>query len=259
MAQFTRYIGVDYSGAETAESSLKGLRVFMVTGSGDPVEVPTTHPARKYWDRRSLAEWIAARLSEDTPTAIGIDHGFSFPEAYFERHGLDRSWPAFLDDFCRHWPTDQPHTYVDFVRDGIAGAGALRSGNSTWRRLAERRAGGAKSVFHFDVPGSVAKSTHAGLPWLAYLRGFCLNAHFWPFDGWDVPAGRSLVVEVYPALWSRDYDPGDRTGDQHDAHVIARRLAEADRDGRLAEWLAPSLTAAERRVARYEGWILGVE
>jgi hypothetical protein len=29
---------------------------------------------------------------------------------------------------------------------------------------------GAKSVFHFDVPGSVAKSTHAGLPWLKYLR-----------------------------------------------------------------------------------------
>ena len=28
----------------------------------------------------------------------------------------------------------------------------------------------AKSVFHFDVQVSVAKSTHAGLPWLRYLR-----------------------------------------------------------------------------------------
>jgi hypothetical protein len=35
--------------------------------------------------------------------------------------------------------------------------------------LTEIRAGAAKSVFHFDVPGSVAKSTHAGLPWLRYL------------------------------------------------------------------------------------------
>lgn len=28
MPQFELYIGVDYSGAETAESSLKGLRVY---------------------------------------------------------------------------------------------------------------------------------------------------------------------------------------------------------------------------------------
>ena len=27
MAQFERYIGIDYSGAETAESSCRGLRV----------------------------------------------------------------------------------------------------------------------------------------------------------------------------------------------------------------------------------------
>jgi hypothetical protein len=37
-------------------------------------------------------------------------------------------------------------------------------GNARWRRLTEERAGGAKSVFHFDVQGSVAKSTHAGIP-----------------------------------------------------------------------------------------------
>jgi hypothetical protein len=61
------------------------------------------------------------------------------------------------------------HVYVDFVRDGLHGNGADRSGNTRWRRLTEERAG-AKSVFHFDVPGSVAKSTHAGLPWLKYLR-----------------------------------------------------------------------------------------
>ena len=36
--------------------------------------------------------------------------------------------------------------------------------------LTEIRAGAAKSVFHFDVPGSVAKSTHAGLSWLRYIR-----------------------------------------------------------------------------------------
>ena len=32
----------------------------------------------------------------------------------------------------------------------------------------------------------MAKSTHAGLPWLRYLRRECKrNIHFWPFDGSD--------------------------------------------------------------------------
>ena len=39
----------------------------------------------------------------------------------------------------------------------------------------------------FHVPGSVAKSTHAGLPWLRYLRQqMGTRVHFWPFDGWVI-------------------------------------------------------------------------
>jgi hypothetical protein len=87
------------------------------------------------------------RLAEDAPTLVGIDHGFSFPLCYFEVHGLLPDWPAFLDDFQRHWPTDEDHTYVDFVRDGLRGSGAARMGNARWRRLTEERAGAAKSSF----------------------------------------------------------------------------------------------------------------
>ena len=57
---------------------------------------------------------------------IGIDHGFSFPLRYFETLGLLPDWARFLDDFQRHWPTDEDHIYVEFVRDGIAGNGAAR-------------------------------------------------------------------------------------------------------------------------------------
>lgn len=64
-------------------------------------------------------------------------------------------------------------------------------------------------VFHFDVQGSVAKSTHSGLPWLLYLRRqLASNIHFWPFDGWEIPAGKSAIVEVYPTLWSRIHPRG---------------------------------------------------
>jgi len=111
------------------------------------------------------------RLHHEKPaTLVGIDHGFSFPLRYFEAHGLKPDWPAFLDDFQRHWPTDDDHTYVDFVREGVCGNGAARMGNARWRRLTEERTGSAKSVFHFDVQGSVAKSTHAGIPWLRFIR-----------------------------------------------------------------------------------------
>ena len=161
---FTRYIGIDYSGAQTPESSLKGLRVYCADGAAAAQEVAPPPSPRKYWTRRGIAEWLADSLSEDVPTIVGIDHGFSFPLRYFEVHQLEPDWPKFLEDFQRHWPTDAEHTYVDFVRDGLAGNGAARAGNTRWRRMTEQRAGcSAKSVFHFDVQGSVAKSTHAGI------------------------------------------------------------------------------------------------
>ena len=51
-------------------------------------------------------------------TLVGIDHGFSFPLAYFDRNGLPQDWPKFLVDFQKHWPTDEPRAYIDFIRDG---------------------------------------------------------------------------------------------------------------------------------------------
>ena len=259
MPAFVRTIGIDYSGAETPTASLKGLRVYLAEVGELPVEVPPPPSPRKYWTRRGIAEWLVERLAEDTPTLVGIDHGFSFPLRYFEVHRLLPEWPAFLDDFQRHWPTDQDHTYVDFVRDGSVGNGAARTGNARWRRLTEERAGGAKSVFHFDVQGQVAKSTHAGIPWLRFIRQrLGGSVHFWPFDGWDIPAGRSAIAEVYPALWSRGVANEGRTSDQHDAFSTAAWLSCVDRDGTLASFLKPDLTSPERAVAQVEGWILGV-
>lgn len=75
--RFSRYIGIDYSGAETPDSSLKGLRVYETSRDSMPVEVEPPPSPRKYWTRRGLAEWLAKRLSVDVPTIVGIDHGFS--------------------------------------------------------------------------------------------------------------------------------------------------------------------------------------
>ena len=130
--------------------------------------------------------------------------------------------------------------------------------NSRWRRLVEVRTR-AKSVFHFDVPGSVAKSTHAGLPWLHFLRSrVTAPLHFWPYEGWQPSMGHSLLTEIYPSLWSKLYPHQNRTPDQHDAYVASRWLQETDQKGELPPYLHPELTLEEEQIARFEGWILGV-
>jgi hypothetical protein len=231
MQQFKRYIGIDYSGAETAESSLKGLRVYLAQADGEPQEVLPPPSPRKYWTRRGIAEWLQAVLAQDVPTLVGIDHGFSFPLRYFEVHQLLPDWSTFLEDFQEHWPTDEPHTYVDFVRDGVVGKGEARMGDPRWRRICEQRCR-AKSVFHFDVQGQVAKSTHAGIPWLRFLRHrLGEEVHFWPFDGWDIVSGHSAMVEAYPSLYKRSFASGERTSDQQDAYAIAAWFQQADLDG----------------------------
>lgn len=259
MTQFARYLGIDYSGAETPTSSLKGLRVYAATPTQAPVEILPPPSPRKYWTRRGLAEWLRDELRVGPPTLVGLDHAFSFPLRYFEAHLIPPDWPAFLDDFQHHWPTDDEHTYIDFIRDGLRGNGAARGGDSHWRRLTELRSRTAKSVFQFDVQGSVAKSTHAGIPWLRFLRReLGPRLHFWPFDGWTPPAGVSVIAEVYPALWSRSFPPDDRNAHQHDAYSVARWMQQTDAAGLLSESFKPTLLPGERTLAQVEGWILGL-
>lgn len=256
MPAFERYIGVDYAGAATADTRLPGLRVFVAEMDAAPHEVRPHTDARRHWTRRDLARWLTATLSAGPPTAAGIDHGFSFPLRYFQQYGLPRDWTDFLREFAERCPARAAGTTIESLR------AQLPHGDARWRRIAELRAG-AKSVFHFDVPGSVAKSTHAGLPWLYQLReDLGGRVNFWPFDGWQIPCGRSFIAEAYPALYGKRDEIGAALNglsqDQRDARAIAAWLSQADLSGELTQVLAPPLSAAEKDAARLEGWILGV-
>ena len=253
--RFRRHIGIDYSGAQAPESRLKALQVYAAAGEQAPVRAKPPAAGVKNWSRLEIAQYCQQVLESDTPSIIGIDHGFSFPMRYMQRHGIT-SWGDFLRDFTRHWPTAQPHTRVDDLRDNNT-----RTGNSTELRLCEQWTATAKSVFLFDVQGSVAKSTHAGLPWLLWLREMRQEGsrfHFWPFDGFEVPAGSSVIAEAYPALYKRRFPKKGRSADEHDAWSIAAWLQAVDRRGSLGRYFEPPLTRQERKQAELEGWILGV-
>jgi hypothetical protein len=274
---FEVFIGIDYSGAETPTSRRKESQVYAAKPGGMPEQVKTPAIAAylatgsnnrqstpRYWTRAEIALWLIGLATQGVPYIAGIDHGFSFPESYFKRYGL-KSWPQFLDDFARHWPTDRDHVYVDSVRDGaLASRGEApppgsRVGKSSEFRLCERWTSSAKSVFQFDVPGSVAKSTHAGIPWLRRIRDEVGDGvHFWPFDGWQPLAGKSVIAEVYPSIFRNRYPKERRTPDEQDAYATARWISESAARGALDRYFSPPLTLDERQVAELEGWILGV-
>ena len=131
-----------------------------------------------------MAEWLIAQAKTTTPFIAGLGFSFSLFHSYFQRYDLS-SWDAFLEDFVKHWPTDKDAATVEQLRKGNA-----RNGTTDEFRNTERWTSSAKSNFQFDVQGQVAKSTHAGIPWLYRIRKAVGNkAHFWPFDGWSVRRG----------------------------------------------------------------------
>ncbi len=258
MKAFDTYIGIDYSGAGKPSERTSGLQVYRATQATAPARQGSPRGDGTWnWNRKEIGEWLLEQLaSAETPAIVGIDHAFSFPETYMLHYRLT-TWDAFLAHMEKPWPTRTQK--VSAVR-----AQGLSDWTSLDLRLTDRWTSSAKSVFRFDVEGTVANSTHAGIPWLHEIRKALPEVHFWPFDGFDVPAGRSVVAEVYPSIVSRryprrsDYKSNASSPHEHDAMAVCSWLRDCDAAGFLERYFAPPLTAAEVRVARLEGWILGV-
>ena len=259
MRQFERTIGIDYSGRQTADKRLKQLQVYETWKNSEPDKVRPPEEPGYNWTRRILADWLKEELKDSPPTIVGIDHAFSFPQIYFETHEIPFCWVSFLGDFCKHWPTHLKDVVPYHLNKNGGEKVDRRRGRTKWYRRTEMH-NDAKSVFHFNVPGQVAMSTHAGLPFLWELRKYLLElkVHFWPFDGWEVPSGQSCLVEAYPSLYCNHYPKeGTYSEDERDAYATAKWMQAADQDGNLKELLNPDLPDSVRTAAHYEGWILG--
>lgn len=266
---FDCFIGIGYTGAQTPSTRLKGLQIYAA--------LPATRGARRWdcptsdggsqpvnWNRREVAERLRDEVFRGTRFLAGIDHGFSLPVSHFGRHQLN-GWPAFLSHFLAQWPTHQAREGVDGVRrrlmrqklDGWMPEPREADGDAL--RLTERWTDSARSVFLCNVQSFTAKATYAGIPWLKWLRDEVGDRlHFWPFDGWHLPAGRSVIAEVHPSIYRRRYPREQREPYEHDAYATARWMADMAARGALEAYFEPPLTPMERDVAELEGWMLGV-
>jgi hypothetical protein len=229
--------------------------VFKAALDSDPQRVKSPAGKKFNWTRKEIAFWCLEQITNDDPVIIGIDHGFSFPMNYMARYRI-ADWDQFLEDFQKHWPTDQDTSSVESLRHGNK-----RQGKHTEFRLTEKWTSSAQSVFKLDGAGTVGKSTHCGIPWLRFIRRNVDPAkrpHFWPFDGFEIAPHKSVIVEIFPSIFRRRYPKQHRTTDEHDAMCVAQWLKDMDTRGHLGNYFNPPLTDEERRVAKLEGWILGV-
>lgn len=258
MTKFERFIGIDYSGAGEVDETCSGLAVFEAEPTGNPRRVENAiHPRRTNWSRRELAEWLVDTLRKPPVSLVGLDHAFAPPPG---DDGEGRDWDEILQTRTERWRTHERS--VDTAKSDWEQE-AKRVGGSAYR-LTEQWTSSAKSVWD-GRPNGVLHSTVAGIPWLyAMRRDLRESVHFWPFDGLTPPAGRSVIVEVYPALfWRRYKEEIEAAGiakrpHQRDAWAVARWMQDMSARGALDSYLSPPLTAKEEEQAKVEGWILGV-
>lgn len=249
--EFAGWVGIDYSGAGHPQSPQRGLRVFVAHPAGPPQEMAGPEAAGR-WSRQALFSWLRRLADAGAPFLIGVDHALGVPWEWAQSQGLG-DWDAVLRHVSRSWPADR-YPLADLrVKKPFP---AVAEGY----RLCDRWAAGAKSVFHFDVPGSVAGSTFAGLPWVARLRQVAGHRiHFWPFDGWVPAPGKTVLAEIYPSLWRRRFaTPRDLDADQRDAWTVAAWMRWAATGDHLIRYWQPPLNDEEKARAAVEGWILGV-
>ena len=253
--EFNNYIGIDYSGAKTSLSRLAQLQIYAANPESNPRRINPPEKGCKNWCRKELTLHLKETLKSKKTTIIGIDHGLSFPYNFFKKNNL-RNWDLMIAFVSKTWKTSHDYITVEDARKVVGSPG-----QATDYRLTEKWMPAAKSVFHFDVQGSVAKSTHAGIPWIyeiiqdAEIRN---QTHFWPFDGFEIQPDKNVVAEIFPSLFRRRYDKGKRSDDQHDAFVVSAWLRDMDKRGLLNYYFNPMLSDSEKQLVELEGWILGV-
>ena len=201
----------------------------------------------------ALWDWLDARI---------VDAEDNANNRYEVAETINRSYPGVGP--CWGRPASWPHPDVPTR----GSARTQRDTHPPERRIADRRAQGAKTVWQLAYAGSVGSQVLLGLPALKRLtkdpriKG---QAAIWPFaTGLSVPDAPVVIAEIYPSLLKqeiRERRKQDEILDAAQVRVNARAFARLDEQHRLAPLFEGhrSLTAGERRIVETEeAWILGL-
>ena len=241
-----------------------------------------------------LSTMLTAELDAKRRTLVGFDFPFGYP-AGVALHLTGRSsafalWD-WLDEKIRDAPDNANNRYevAETINRAYPGIGPCWGRPASWphpdvptrksartrrdvhppeRRLADRRAQGAKTVWQLAYAGSVGSQVLLGLPALKKLvddPGLSGQAAIWPFEtGLSAPDAPVVVAEIYPSLLKTEIrkriNPGE-VPDRAQVRVNAEAFARLDKQRRLAPLFEGErgFSAEERRIVETEeAWILGL-
>jgi hypothetical protein len=180
----TRIIAIDWSGVKVGAAR----KIWIAEArDGDLVMLERGR------DRDEVAAWLIAEAAKGDRLIVGMDFAFSFP-----------AW--FLDEYGCAEAADMWRIVAEKAEGWLAACDYPFWGRPGRRRLVEdpkrlRRTEGessAKSVFQIGGAGAVGTGSLRGMPVLLSLldSGFAI----WPFT--RTPPDVSIVVEIYPRVWS---------------------------------------------------------
>ncbi len=252
----TRHEAVERLAAFIAGELDAGRRVL--AGFDFPFGYPEGVAERLTGDASALAlwDWLAARV-EDRP-----DNGNN---RFAVAEEMNRFWPGVGPFWGRPPAWHYPQIPVR-ARDRTR-----REGHPPERRIADRRAREAKTVWQLAYSGSVGSQVLVGLPALKRLLEdprIGSRGAVWPFHtGLRAPDTREkplVVAEIYPSLLRKEVGEHRRDGevlDRAQVRVNAAAFARLDRRGGLAPLFsgASGLGPNDRRpIEEEEAWILGL-
>ena len=298
MPLFDTHIVVDWS-ARSAPSPRRRSKdaIWWAVARIDGCRVAVDEPdyvRTRYEALERLAGFIAGELDAGRRVLAGFDFPFGYPEGV-AAHLTGMASALALWDWLAARIEDKEdnannrYDVAAAINATYPGLGPLWGHPPTWhcpeipakasarteqgshppeRRVADRHARGAKTVWQLYYNGSVGSQMLLGLPALKRLIEHPLvggHAAIWPFrTGLRVPGTQAVIAEIYPSLLRGEV--GARQGrdeilDSAQVRVNAEAFARLDAAGGLAPLFAgaPVLTAAERRsIETEEAWILGL-
>ena len=257
--------------------------------AGNPEYARTRHEAI---DR--LAALLAAELDANRRTLVGFDFPFGYPAGVArDLTGIASAFALWdwLDDRvedARHNGNNR-YEVAQTINRIYPGVGPCWGRPASWRypdvptrksaltlqdthpperRIADRRAKGAKTVWQLAYAGSVGSQVLLGLPALKRLVGDPRiegQAVIWPFEtGLSAPDAPVVIAEIYPSLLKPEIRQRRKQGETLDAaqvRVNADAFARLDKRCRLAPLFGGDMKLPEKKrriVETEEAWILGL-